>query len=75
VALKDLKRGFVASNSRCDPAKEATNFIAKVKILPGGNIVRVHRSYTPVMHCHTRQCPVKFTELLEKIELPLMAVL
>ncbi|RVW68420.1 Elongation factor 1-alpha [Vitis vinifera] len=29
VAVKDLKRGFVASNSKDDPAKEAANFISQ----------------------------------------------
>ncbi|MQL10541.1 elongation factor 1-alpha, partial [Escherichia coli] len=30
VAVKDLKRGFVASNSKDDPAKEAANFTSQV---------------------------------------------
>ncbi|KAJ6357881.1 hypothetical protein OIU78_005675 [Salix suchowensis] len=29
VAVKDLKRGFVASNSKDDPAKEAANFTSQ----------------------------------------------
>ena len=31
--MKDLKRGFVASNSKDDPAKEASNFISQVIIM------------------------------------------
>lgn len=30
VSVKELKRGFVASDSKNDPAKEATNFTAQV---------------------------------------------
>ena len=33
VAVKDLKRGYVASDSRNDPSKEATNFTAEVIIM------------------------------------------
>lgn len=33
VAVKDLKRGFVASNSKDDPAKEAANFTSQVIIM------------------------------------------
>ena len=31
VSVKELKRGFVASDSKNDPAKEATNFTAQVR--------------------------------------------
>ena len=31
VSVKELKRGFVASDSKNDPAKEATHFIAQVR--------------------------------------------
>lgn len=30
VSVKELKRGFVASDSKNDPAKEASNFVAQV---------------------------------------------
>ena len=30
VSVKDLKRGFVASDSKNDPAKEASEFVAQV---------------------------------------------
>jgi elongation factor 1-alpha len=33
VALKDLKRGYVALDLKNDPAKEATNFSAQVIIM------------------------------------------
>ncbi len=36
VSVKELKRGFVASDSKNDPAKEASNFVAQVS-LPGSS--------------------------------------
>ena len=34
VSVKELKRGYVASDSKNDPAKEASNFTAQVSCLP-----------------------------------------
>lgn len=34
VSVKELKRGFVASDSKNDPAKETTQFTAQVRSLP-----------------------------------------
>ena len=31
VSVKELKRGFVASDSKNDPAKEAAHFVAQVR--------------------------------------------
>ncbi|MCO5564131.1 hypothetical protein L7F22_017787 [Adiantum nelumboides] len=66
VAVKDLKRGFVASDSKNDPAKEAANFITQVFSMnhPG----QIGKGYGPVLDCHIFQIAVKFAEILTKID-------
>ncbi|KAK4326124.1 hypothetical protein Pmani_003337 [Petrolisthes manimaculis] len=66
VSVKDLKRGFVASDSRNDPAKEAADFTAQVIVLnhPG----QIQAGYSPVLDCHTAHIACKFAELIQKID-------
>jgi len=66
LAVKDLKRGYVASDSKNDTAMEAASFNAQVIVLnhPG----EICAGYTPVLDCHTAHIACKFFELLEKVD-------
>jgi len=66
VAVKDIRRGNVAGDSKNDPPAEAENFTAQVIILnhPG----QIHAGYAPVEDCHTAHIACKFKELLTKVD-------
>merc|ERR1712036_555 len=66
VSVKDIRRGNVASDSKNDPAKEASSFTAQVIVLnhPG----EIGAGYSPVLDCHTAHIACKFAELKEKID-------
>jgi elongation factor 1-alpha len=66
VSVKEIRRGFVCSDSKNDPAKEAGSFNAQVIVLnhPG----QIGAGYSPVVDCHTAHIACKFAELLEKID-------
>jgi len=64
VSVKDIKRGFVASNSKNNPAENAKDFTAQVIITnhPG----KIMAGYTPVLDCHTAHIACKFVKLISK---------
>lgn len=66
LSVKDLRRGFVASDSKNDPAKDTANFLAQVIVLnhPG----QIQKGYAPVLDCHTAHIACKFEELESKID-------
>eukprot|EP01017_Pseudomicrothorax_dubius_P001470 TRINITY_DN0_c4_g1_i14.p1 TRINITY_DN0_c4_g1~~TRINITY_DN0_c4_g1_i14.p1 ORF type:complete len:439 (-),score=154.79 TRINITY_DN0_c4_g1_i14:42-1358(-) len=66
ISAKDIKRGFVASDSKNDPARECNTFTAQVIIMnhPG----QIGAGYTPVLDCHTAHIACKFSELKAKID-------
>lgn len=66
IAVKDLRRGYVASDTKNDPAIECENFVAQVIVLnhPG----QITNGYSPVIDCHTCHISCKFEEILQKID-------
>merc|ERR1719336_2818029 len=66
VSVKDIKRGYVASDSKNKPAAGVSDFTAQVIVLnhPG----QVSNGYSPVLDCHTAHIACKFAEILEKVD-------
>merc|ERR1711956_188004 len=66
VALKDLRRGFVASDSKKDPASGVSEFEAQVIVMnhPG----QISNGYSPVLDCHTAHVACKFANIKEKMD-------
>jgi len=64
VSVKELKRGYVASNNADDPARGCETFEASVIIMshPG----QIQSGYTPVLDCHTSHIATKFKIITEK---------
>ena len=57
VSVKDIKRGYVASDSKNKPAAGVSDFTAQVIVLnhPG----QVSNGYSPVLDCHTAHIACK----------------
>jgi elongation factor 1-alpha len=66
VAVKDLRRGFVASDSKNDPAASVTTFEAQVIVMnhPG----QISNGYSPVLDCHTAHVACRFDNIKEKMD-------
>jgi elongation factor 1-alpha len=66
VSVKEIRRGYVAGDSKNDPPKETASFNAQVIVLnhPG----QIGQGYSPVLDCHTAHIACKFAELIEKID-------
>jgi elongation factor 1-alpha len=63
--VKDLRRGYVASNAKDTPALEALSFAAQVIVMNHKNITA---GYTPVLDCHTCHVACRFTQLRNKVD-------
>merc|ERR1711916_219104 len=66
VSVKDIKRGFVCSDAKNDPARGAKSFNSQIMIMgPPGEI---RSGYTPVFDCHTSHIATKFKNIDEKMD-------
>jgi len=66
VAVKDIKRGYVASDRDNQPALAAEDFKAQVIVLahPG----QIKNGYTPVLDCHTAHIACQFKNIDMKMD-------
>merc|ERR1712072_1279513 len=63
--VKDLRRGYVASDAKNDPAKGAESFEAQVIVMNHKNIMN---GYAPVLDCHTAHVACKFQHIQNRID-------
>jgi len=65
VALKDIRRGDVASDADDNPAKGVTSFEAQIVVMnhPG----KITKGYCPVIDCHTAHVACTFTSIKQKL--------
>merc|ERR1711887_486157 len=66
VSVKELRRGYLAGDSKNKPPKATADFTAQVIVLnhPG----QISNGYTPVLDCHTAHIACKFTDIKEKVD-------
>ena len=66
LSVKDIKRGYVCSDSKNDPCKDTEMFVAQVIVLnhPG----QIQNGYAPVLDCHTAHIACKFSKIRDKID-------
>jgi len=65
LSVKDLRRGYVASNAKNDPARNTESFDAQVIVMNHKNI---SPGYAPVIDCHTAHVACKWAVIHNKID-------
>jgi elongation factor 1-alpha len=66
IGIKDIKRGFVASDGNNNPARGVENFTAQIIIMNHPN--QISAGYSPVLDCHTAHIACRFNQLVQKID-------
>lgn len=66
IAVKELKRGYVATDAKNKPGCEAQDFEAQIIIMNHPN--QICAGYSPVIDCHTSHTACRFDELKTKID-------
>jgi elongation factor 1-alpha len=66
IAVKELRRGMVAGDTKNDPPRGTESFNAQVIIMnhPG----QIGNGYAPVLDCHTAHVACQFQEITQKID-------
>jgi len=66
VSVKEIKKGYVASDSKNDPARECESFVAQVIVMNHPNTIT--NGYCPVLDCHTSHVACKFEKIISRID-------
>ena len=66
LSVKDIRRGYVASDTSNDPAAECDHFNAQVIIL--NHPAQIYAGYSPVVDCHTAHIACKWKHLVSRVD-------